>query len=249
MDNEKNAKRSFFDITQYTEKTRKIIFGAIVVILLAIMGAAMFLISPKNDAALIDEDSDPSISATQAAVDNETDASDPIREEAVTPTSDLPLQISDGAFPKDEQEEAAAAQQKIIEESLKREKEQTDAVVEDTHAHIEGTEELKTLASKGVLEHCIDNPNETKEDKQARMKPYFHADNTDYRSPQSLFFLKKCSIEGIGEPTYEDEAQKDVIVYVGVAWGGQYTENQPADTGFTQYRVIVDKSGIVSFDD
>jgi hypothetical protein len=245
---EEDAGRSFFDITQYSEKTRKIIFGVVVAVLIAVMGAAMFLLSPKNDTVVAETDSTPSPTATQAAVDDETASSPSVREEAVTPMEDLPLQPSDEtAYPKDEQEEAAAAQQKIIQESLKREKEQTDKVVEDTHDYIEGAEELKTIASKGMIEYCTDNPNETKEEKQARLKPYFHEDNADYRSPQSIFFMQKCSLGGITEPFHDEK--NNVVVLVGVAWGAQFEENGNASTGYTQYRVIVDKSGIVSFDD
>jgi hypothetical protein len=54
-------------------------------------------------------------------------------------------------------------------------------------------------------------------------------------------------VEGVTEAAYNDK--KDIVVYVGVAWGGQLQENGPADTGYTQYTVIVDKNGIVSFND
>ena len=245
MTDENEPKKSIFDVTGYSEKTRKIIFGIVVAVLLAIVGIAMFFISPRNDSN-IEAPVEPSTSptATQAAVDNEGST---IREEATTPSEDLPLQNADGSFPKDEQDEAAKAQQKIIEESLKREKEQTDKVIEDSHADIADAENLKAIASKGMLEYCIDNANETKEQKQARMKPYFHTSNTEYNSPQSLYFLKKCSVEGVTEPAHNDK--EEVVVNVGVAWGAQLKAEGAADTGYTQYSVIVDKDGIVSFDD
>jgi hypothetical protein len=247
MADEENTRRNIFDITQYPERTRKIIFGVIVGIAVLIMGAAMFFVSPKNAAEVKEGEPTPSASATQAAVDNESTASPSARQEAVTPKEDLPSQSYDGNYPKNEQEEANAAQQKIIEESLKREKEQTDKVVEDSHEEIAGADGYMTMASKGMLEYCTTNPNETKAEKQARMKPYFHADNPEYRSPQSIFYMQKCSLGGMTDP-YTDE-NKNIVVSVGIAWGAQYQKDGTATTGYTQYRVVLDKDGIVSFDD
>lgn len=247
MTDEQSPKKGFLDITQYSDRTRKIIFGVMMGLLLAVVGAAIFLISPANDKRFVAEGTKPSTSpATQAPVDDETVTTPSTGGEADTPESDLSRQTFEET-PKDEQEEARLAQQKIIEQSLQREKEQTDAVVEDHHEQIENTEGLKEIASKGILEYCTDHPNETKEQKQARMKPYFHEDNSDYQSPESIFFLQTCSVEGVSEPAHEND--ESIVIYVGTAWGAQFEENGTANTGYTQYRVIVDNNGIVSFDD
>lgn len=237
---EESASRNFFDITQYSERTRKIIFGVLVAVLLGIVAVAMFVISPKNAERI--EEAEPATAATQAAVDSDKDVTGG---EAVTPSKDMPLQTTE-ELPTDEMDEARKAQEKIIQDSLQREKEQTDEKVEDTHAVIADAETLKATASQGILEYCTTNPGEPKEQKQARMKPYFHADSSEYTSPESLFYLTRCSVEGVSEPMMENN---ETIVYVGVAWGGQFEEEGSAETGYSQYRVVVDKDGIVSFDD
>lgn len=244
MDEEQDNRKNIFDITQYSERTRKIIFIIIAVLLIAVVAVAMFIISPRNEGQVQAPSNEPSSSATQAAVDDER--KDSVRAEAVTPVEDLDLQESE-ALPTDEVDEARKAQQKIIEESLQREREQTDAVVEDSHAEVPDAQLLKDIATKGMLEYCHDHPEETKEQKQARMAPYFHKDNSDYQSPKSMFYMVKCSVGGVSEPVYDEN--QNVIVHVGIAWGGQLSAEGAAQTDYSQYRVVVDKDGIVSFDD
>lgn len=241
---EENEKRNFFDITQYSEKTRKIFFWAFVGIMVAAIGIAIFFVSPKNDADIVAE-STPSPTATQAPVDNENGSTP--REEAVTPEEDISLQLPNEVLPADEKEELARAQQEIIEKSLQREKEQTDEVVEDTHDDIPDATQIQSIASKGMLEYCTDIPNETKEQKQQRMQPYFHHENSQYQTPQSIFSITKCSLGGVTEPYFDEN--NNIIVDVGIAWGAQFEEDGTAQTGYTQYRVLLDANGIISFND
>lgn len=241
MNEDENQGHGFLDITQYSEKTRKIIFGVIVAFLLVIVGCAMFIISPQNDKAVAEEFANDT-AATQAAVSDESSPSP-----TAPPTLDPNMPNYDGNFPKDEQEAADLAQKKIIEKGLEERKEVEGREITDVHVEIPDAEAIQLLATKGMLEYCIDNPDETKEQKQERLKPYFHTDNADYQSPQSIFFLQKCSL-GDATEAYYDENQK-IVVHVGVAWAAQFEENGNANTGYTQYNVIVDKDGIVSFHD
>lgn len=238
---EESVRRNFLDITQYSEKTRTVIFAILVIVLLGIVAVSMFVISPRNDAQIAEMQSSPS--ATQAAVDS--DKGDITGGEAVTPSKGVPSGNYE-ELPVDEMDEARKAQEKIIQDSLQREKEQTDEIVEDDHPILNDTAHLSDKASQGVLEYCLNYPDETKEQKQERMKPFFHTDNSDYRSPESIFYLTRCSVEGVSAPILENN---EVIVHVGVAWGGQFEEGGTAETGYSQYRVVVDKDGIVSFDD
>lgn len=241
MDEQEDQRSSFFDITQYSEKTRKIIFGVVVGLLLAVVAAAMFIISPQNDRAIAEEEI-PTNTATQAPVNNETADGTPNG-----PTSPTEASSYNGSFPTDEKDEAAIAQQKIIEKGLEEQKTLNGKDVTDFHEEIPNAAALQSIATKGMLEYCLDNPKETKEQKQERMKPYFHADNSDYRSPQSIFYLKTCSLGDATEASHDEN--ENIVVHVGVAWSGQYEENGKADTGYVQYRVVVDNNGIVSFDD
>lgn len=234
MDEQENERTSFFDISQYSEKTRKVIFGVMVGLLLAVVMVAMFVISPQTEKQSA-EPSQPTVTAkaTQAAVDD-------VVIEPAQPTYE-------GSFPKDESEAAALEQQKIIEEGLEEQAKMLAEEAEDFHEDVPDSEALKTIATKGILEYCTDIAGETKEQKQERMKPYFHADNSSYQSPKTLFVVQKCSLGDATEPAYDEE--KNIVVYVGVAWAGKIDEKGSADTGYSQYRVIVDKSGIVSSHD
>jgi hypothetical protein len=245
MDEEEYQKNSVFDLNRYSEKTRKIIFGVVVGILLAIVGLAIFVVSPTNDRAVAMADETSSPTATQAAVNDETTG----KISTPSPSTTEEATSYNGNFPKNEDEEAAIAQQKIIEKGLQEQKElmESGKEITDVHENIPNARALETLASKGMLEYCIDNPDETTEQKQARMKPYFHADNTQYQLPKSLYLIKKCSVEGITEAHHD--ANDNIIVYVGIAWGGQYDADGKAETGYSQYAVIVDNNGIVSFND
>lgn len=235
---EENEKQSLLDISQYSEKTRRIIFSVLAVILVAVVAVAMFIISPQNEKRLT-ESENPSNKATAAPVNNEVTSS---------PSASAGTESYNGNFPKDENDEQAIAQKKIIEKGLEEQKALIGKDVSDEHGVIPEADKLQSLASKGMLEYCTDLPGETKEQKQARLKPYFHADSSGYQSPQSLFYLTNCSIGDSTEASY-DESKTNVIVYVGMAWAGQYEKDGKATTGYTQYRVIVDKNGIVNFDD
>lgn len=236
---EENQRSNVFDISQYSERTRKIIFGVLAVLLVAVVAVAMFVISPQNDKVIAEQEDSSSTRSTAAPVDNEATAS---------PSASAGTQSYNGTFPKDENEEQAIAQKKIIEKGLEEQKALAGKDISDEHVVVPDATELQTLASKGMLAYCTDLPGETKESKQARLKPYFHTDNSDYQSPQSLFYLKNCSIGDSTEAFY-DETKTKILVYVGVAWAGQYDKDGKAETGYTQYRVVVDKNGIVSFDD
>lgn len=242
---EENEKRSLFDISQYSENTRRAIFGVLAVLLVSIVAIAMFVISPQNEKTLTQSEDSSSTEATAAPVDDESTATP-----TAPPTEGAtgPVENYNGNFPKDETEEQALAQKEIIEKGLEEQKALVGKEISDVHEVIPNAAQLQALASKGMLEYCTDVPNETKEQKQDRMKPYFHQDNSDYQSPQSLFFLRNCSVEGTTEVMH-DETETKTLVYIGVAWASQYEKDGDATTGYTQYRVEVDKDGIVSFDD
>lgn len=235
---EENETQNPLDISKYSDTTRRIIFSVLAVILVAVVAVAMFIISPQNDKTIA-ESQNPSNKATAAPVDTEISPS---------PSVSASPESYNGNFPKDENEEQAIAQKKIIEKGLEDQKALAGKEITDEHAVIPDADKLHSLATKGMQEYCTDIPGETKEQKQSRMKPYFHSDNPDYRSPQSLFYLTNCSIGDSTEATH-DETETNVIVYVGMAWAGQYEKDGKATTGYTQYRVVVDKDGIVSFDD
>lgn len=257
-----DEKAGLFDITQYSERTRKIVFGVFVGILLVIIGIAMFFISPKNDENLQAANNDnieatqAPVDGTQAPVDDETSEPEPsnssekpdgpsLREEAITPEEDISLEA--GELPKSAEEEAEKAQAKIIEESLKRKKEQADKVVEDFHPTIKNSPKLKEIASKGMLAYCTDKAGETEDEKQARMKPYFHAENSEYKEPSSLYYVTKCSVEAVTDPSHDEN--EDIVVNVGIAWGAQLEKDGAASTGYTQYSVVLDENGIINFND
>ena len=238
---EENESKSFLDISRYSEKTRKIIFGAVVAVILAIVGVAMFVISPQTQQTA---STSPEPTATQARVNNDVSPSPSV------PATPVPVPTyTAGAYPTDEQAAAAQAQQSLIAKSKAEASSVPTVIKEGDEPAIPDAQALKQLAGQGMLEYCTDNPNETKEEKQARMKPYFHTDNPDYISPQTgIFFQTKCSLGGVDQlqPT---STPGQYQTYVGIAWGGQYKQDSPADTGYTQYTVIVDKDGIVSFND
>lgn len=238
MNEDENEGRGFLDITQYSEKTRKIIFGVALAVLLVVVGFAMFIISPQNDKAVA-EDLANDTQATQAAVDNET----PTAPASLDPN----MPNYDGVFPRDEGEAAAQAQKKTIEKGLEEQKQVEGREITDVHEEVPDAKAIQLIATKGMLEYCVDNPNETKEQKQERLKPYFHTDNAEYQSPQSMFFLQECSLGDATEAYYD--ANHKIVVHVGVAWAAQLEANGNANTGYTQYNVIVDKDGIVSFHD
>ena len=234
--------KSLLDPTKYSEKTRKIVFGVVVAVVLLFVGFMMFIFQPKSvPSASVDKT--PSSNATQAPVNNESGEN-----QTQSPDSSMPTYTA-GAYPMSEDEAAAQAQQKIIEKS----KAEASTLPKNASDNEAGTEQipnafaLQDIASKGMMEYCTDNPKETKEQKQARMKPYFHTDNSDYKSPQSIFAVKKCSLGAVDNATKDSSG--NIIVNVGIAWGAQLDDQGRASTGYTQYSVIVDKDGIVSFHD
>lgn len=237
---EQNDNKSFLDPTKYSEKSRKIIFAAIMAVVLIFIGFVMFIFSPSSATPAVTSNTT-STDATQAPVNNEATAS-------ATTSPDSGPTYSAGAYPTSEADAALQAQQKIIArskaEAATLSKNSTDN--DDSATPIPNSSELQTLASKGMMEYCTDNPKETKEQKQVRMKPYFHSDSSDYKSPQSIFYVKKCSLGGVNNPVMNSG---NIVVTVGVAWAGQLDDQGKASTGYTQYTVIVDKDGIVSFHD
>lgn len=237
---EMNESEGFLDPTKYSDKSRKIIFGIVVVVMLIFVGLIMFLFSPSVTPQTVATNSS-STNATQAPVNNESSAN------ATTAPDAVPTYTA-GAYPTSEADAAAQAQQKIIARSKAEASTlPKDAIDDDTlETNIQNSLELQTIASKGMMEYCTDNPKETKEQKQSRMKPYFHSDSSDYKSPQTIFFVKKCSLGGVNNPVMESG---NVVVTVGIAWAGQLDDQGKASTGYTQYTVIVDKDGIVSFHD
>lgn len=244
---EPEEKKSFFDISQYSEKTRKVIFGVVVVILVAVVSVAIFIVSPNNDNGNKDNND---AQASQAPVDADpikTQTANPQKSEAVKDPSEI-VDPSANSLPTSAEDEANRAQEKIIKESEARAKAQQDKEVSDKTDNIPNAAQLQETAKNGMLQWCTVNPDETGTQKQARLKPYFHADNSDYKSPGSLFYMAKCSVEAVTEP-YIDPTTKAITLSVGVAWGAQLQKEGSATTGYTQYLVTIDNDGIINFND
>lgn len=225
--------RNIFDISQYSEKGRKIIFGVVLGVGVAIVATIMFFFTPKDEPTM--QTSIPETpSATQAPVDNETVKDEQPVEEKVF---------------LDNEQEADEYQKQIIQESLERERQQTDEVVQDIHAHdaIENSDRLMEIAREGILQHCTVTPNETDEQKKERIKPYFHEDSPRYTSPGSIYYLQNCSIEAVTTPSHDEN--HNIFLHVGVAWAAQLEADGSASTGYTQYRVTLDEGGIINFYD
>lgn len=239
---ELNENKSVLDPAKYSEKSRKIIFGISMAVVLIFVGFIMFIFNPQTAQPAAIKTT--SANATQAPVNNESSANP-----TAIPDSSIPTYTA-GAYPTSEDDAAAQAQQKLIARSKAEASTLTKNPTDNDNltAPIPDSFRLQTVASKGMIEYCTDNLKETKEQKQARMKPYFHTDNSDYKSPQSILFaVKKCSLGAVDTPTLNSDGK--IVVNVGIAWGGQLDEKGSASTGYTQYSVIVDKDGIVSFHD
>lgn len=227
-------KRNFFDLSQYSSRTRKIIFGVIVGLLIAVVAVSMFIISPLVSENRAEPSDEPNPTATQG----------PVSPDGATPTPSSPPT----ANPDSAEEEAGQYQQDVIDQSNAVAEEQQDEVVEDFHPNLDNAEQLEATAVNGVLAYCQINAGESTADRQARMEPYFHAENSVFRSPAEFYYQRECSVEANTDAETDDAGA--VNIYVGVAWSALLSEDTTsADTGYTQYHVIVDSNGIVSLYD
>lgn len=220
-----NPKKSFFDISQYSPRTRKIIFGVVAGSLVAVVFAAMFIISPLSDKE--EPTTKTTTPATQAPVNPDA---------TPAPTAD----------PLTAEEESQQQQQAIIENSAKNLDQ--DAEIIDIEADIPNVDTLTQLATNGVLSYCVIAAGETTEERQIKMEPYFHSDNSTYMNPAEFYYERVCSIEATTDP--EISVNGDVLIYFGVAWSAVLSaEDEAAEAGYSQYAVTVDENGIISIDD
>lgn len=228
--------KNIFDISQYSDRGRKILFACLAGFLILVVGLAMFVISPlttKNQ-NIADGEKTSGTTATQAPV-----VPDSTETPSFTPT----------ANPDSAEQQRAEAQEQIAKKSEEYAKaHQDEHADDDDDPDIPDADVLKDKATKGVLAYCVINPGETTEDRKAKMAPYFHSDNSDYMNPAELYYQRNCDIEAVDGPAYNDK--KEAVVTIGVAWSGVFSSSdKAADAGYTQYSVVVDKDGIVSIDD
>jgi hypothetical protein len=227
-------KKSFFDLSQYSDRTRKIVFGAICAVLVGVVVVAMFIISPSVDPDEPTATDD--TTATQAPVANET--TEPSTSEPVAPDVE----------PTDEEQEYNEQQKQIIEESNKRAEEQADSEVYDNEDSVANAAAIKDKVQNGILAFCNIAPGETTEQRKAKMQPYFSPDSGLYSNPTEFYYQRECSVEAMDEPQLAENGNISVIV--GVAWSGVLAESDAAaEADFTQYTVLLDENGIISLND
>jgi hypothetical protein len=220
-------KKSFLDLSQYSDRTRKIVFGAIAVLLLAVVAFAIFVISPMAE----EDEKTPSPAVTEEV----TQA--PVNPD-VTATPTPPA-----TNPETPEEEAERAQENVIDNNPPQ-----DEIVEDYETEIPNADRLADLAKNGILAYCEIAPGETTEQRKAKMAPFFHSDNSTFRNPTEAYYERKCGIEAVEGPVLSSTGQ--TTVYVGVAWTAVLSATDTsAQAGYIQYTVIVDENGIVSFHD
>jgi len=229
--------KNFFDISQYSDRGRKILFASLAGFLILVVGLAMFVISPlaaKNQNIADGGNKSSGTSATQAPV-----VPDDTETPLVTPT----------ANPDSADQQRAEEQSEIAKRSEEYAKaHQDEHADDDDDPDIPNADVLKDTATKGVLAYCVINPGETTDQRKTKMAPYFHSDNSDYMNPAELYYQRNCDIEAVDGPAYN--SQKQAVVTIGVAWSGVFSaSDKAADAGYTQYSVVVDKDGIVSIDD
>jgi hypothetical protein len=228
MDEEEEETRtSIFDITSYSERTRKIVFGVIAAFLIAVIALAIFVISPNAEKEQRPEPTVPP--ATQAPINP-----DP------TPTA------APAENPTSEEDEFNQNQENIIEN-------ETPAPPlgegdQDVTPDIANADALLNIAKEGVLSLCNIGPGETTEQRKAKMLPYFHEDTTEYRNPEEFYYERKCSIEGAADIDLNEAGQPYTLI--GVAWSAVLSaDDKAAQNGYTQYTVVLDENGIISLDD
>lgn len=212
-----NKKTSFWDINQYSERTRKIVFWVIAGFLLGVTGFAIFIVSPLLTTSGVPEpDATPTATQPAAPTTNPDSSEDEFEQQQEQIIADDPENPAEA--PYDEQEEIA------------------------------NQETLMSIASNGVLAYCTIQPgdNEDVTLRQTRMQPWFHPDSSTYKNVGYEFWEERiCSVEAVTEPEHDE--QENITVYVGVAWVAKSdTSSEDMQSGYTQYKVILDDSGILS---
>jgi len=227
MDEEEETRTSFLDMSRYSERTRKIIFGAVAAFLVIVVGLAIFVISPNAEKE--QNTPEPTVPpASQAPINPD-------------PTPTAPAEN-----PTSEEDEFNQNQEDII----KNEPTPPPAGEEDVDVtpDIADAAALLTIAKEGVLSYCNIGPGETTEERKAKMLPYFHEDTTEYRNPEEFYYERKCSIEGEADIEINEAGQ--AYTYIGVAWSAVLSaDDKAAQNGYTQYTVVLDQNGIISLDD
>ena len=210
-------KTSFWDITQYSERTRTIIFWVIAVFLVAVTVFAVFIASPFLTGTTTTEP-EPTPTATQPGV----------------PTTN----------PTSSEEEFQKQQEQIIADDP----ENPDDPPYDEPPEIANSDHLMEIASNSVAAYCTLNPGDNTDVtlRQTRMEPWFHTDSTTYTQVGfELWEERICSVEIVTEPEHDDA--ENIVIYVGVAWVAKTdVSSQDMQSGYTQYKVVLDDGGILS---
>ncbi len=223
---EPEEQTSRWDLSQYSERTRKFIFFAVAGFLVIATVVAIFVVSP-----LISNNQEeptpvaPNPSASEIGVNPEV--TDPVPSE--NPTS--------------AEEEIANAQEEIINNAP--DTEDPNNISTDESAAVPNSEKYVDIARNGVLAYCSIAPGETTEQRKEKMSSWFNPESTVYKNPAEFYYQRDCEVAAASDAQLNDNGE--TIVYVGVAWSGTLTDsNAEASTGYEQYLVVVDDSGILS---
>lgn len=227
MNTENNGESGKMDLSRYSEKTRKAIFYSIVGFLVVVTAVSIFVISPLlSSNKTVEANPEPIPSSSDIGV-NPEDTETP--EPAPNPTS--------------AEDEVNRNQQDIIDkgENIKPD----DHTHTDEDSSVPDSARYVEMARNGVLAYCVIEPGETTEQRKQKMAQWFNPNETTYKNPAEFYYQRTCEIGATSEAVKNDAGQ--IVVYVGVAWSAVLdAENSDASTGYEQYSVVLDDSGILS---
>lgn len=225
-DNENEKESGGLDISRYSEKTRKVIFYSVVGFLLVVTAVSIFIISPLLSSS--NNDGDPAPAPTSSDI-------------GVNP--DTPAGPEPSANPTSAEDEMNQAQQDIINQDKDIQPDGKTHTDEDSA--VPNSDHYVDVARNGVLAYCVISPGETTDQRKQKMAQWFNPDNTTYKNPAEFYYQRTCEIGATSEASKNSSGQ--IVVYVGTAWSAVLSDsNADATTGYTQYTVILDDSGILS---